>query len=112
MVDPVYTEAVGMATWEPDRRPKREFTYLTEMVIFSKFFYGFSVMSDNQVVFKSTVRCPNCGFEKEEQMPAQACLITYICQRCAAVLQPQQGDCCIFCSFGSQPCPPMQGAVE
>jgi hypothetical protein len=69
-------------------------------------------MNGNQVVLKSTVRCPACGFEKEEDMPVDSCLITYTCSRCAAVLRPQEGDCCIFCSYGSQPCPPMQGVKE
>jgi hypothetical protein len=24
------------------------------------------------------------------------------------VLKPKQGDCCVFCSYGSVPCPPIQ----
>ncbi|MDG2339706.1 MAG: GDCCVxC domain-containing (seleno)protein [Paracoccaceae bacterium] len=24
------------------------------------------------------------------------------------VLQPLKGDCCVYCSFGTVPCPPIQ----
>jgi hypothetical protein len=41
-------------------------------------------------------------------MPADACLYFYECVSCAARLRPKPGDCCVFCSFGSIRCPPMQ----
>jgi hypothetical protein len=25
-------------------------------------------------------------------------------------LRPKQGDCCVFCSYGTVPCPPVQEA--
>ena len=28
--------------------------------------------------------------------------------KCHEVLKPQPGDCCVFCSYGSVPCPPIQ----
>jgi rubredoxin len=65
-------------------------------------------MAGNKIILESVVTCPHCGFEKIEKMPESSCLVSYTCERCGAVLQPEQGDCCIFCSFGSQPCPPMQ----
>ena len=30
--------------------------------------------------------------------------------RCGAPLKPKAGDCCVFCSYGSVPCPPLQAA--
>ena len=27
---------------------------------------------------------------------------------CHAVLKPKPGDCCVFCSYGTVPCPPIQ----
>ncbi|MDY0329290.1 MAG: GDCCVxC domain-containing (seleno)protein [Thiomonas sp.] len=27
---------------------------------------------------------------------------------CGAELRPLPGDCCVFCSYGSVPCPPVQ----
>ncbi|MGJ0427313.1 GDCCVxC domain-containing (seleno)protein [Methylocystis sp.] len=29
-----------------------------------------------------------------------------------ALLKPKAGDCCIFCSYGDMPCPPIQEVRE
>ena len=57
---------------------------------------------------KSIMTCPGCGFAKCETMPTNACQVVYECERCARVLRPRTGDCCVFCSYGSMPCPPIQ----
>jgi rubredoxin len=57
---------------------------------------------------ESTLRCPNCGFEKKEIMPTDHCLIFYECTNCGHVLTPKDGDCCVFCSYGTVKCPPKQ----
>ena len=41
-------------------------------------------------------------------MPTDACQFFYACTGCGVKLRPTQGDCCVFCSYGSVPCPPMQ----
>ena len=41
-------------------------------------------------------------------MPTDACLFFHSCAGCGVVLRPKSGDCCVFCSYGSVPCPPMQ----
>ncbi len=56
----------------------------------------------------ATITCPYCGFQKEEAMPVDACQRFYRCTNCDAVLKPKPGDCCVFCSYGSVPCPPKQ----
>jgi hypothetical protein len=56
----------------------------------------------------STITCPSCGFSKAETMPTDACQFFYECEGCGAMLRPKEGDCCVFCSFGSVPCPPIQ----
>jgi hypothetical protein len=56
----------------------------------------------------STITCPICGFEKQEQMPENACVHFYERASCHQVLRPQAGDCCVFCSYGSDHCPPKQ----
>lgn len=63
-------------------------------------------------VLTSVIRCPSCGFAKVETMPTDACLIRYDCTQCAATLRPLPGDCCVFCSFGAVPCPPVQAALQ
>ncbi len=60
------------------------------------------------VVLESVLTCPHCGFSKRETMPTDACQFYYECGRCKAVLRPNPGDCCVFCSFGSSKCPPIQ----
>ncbi|MCD7060726.1 GDCCVxC domain-containing (seleno)protein [Pelagibacterium xiamenense] len=56
----------------------------------------------------SEIICPVCGSRSHEQMPEDACQIVYACKNCGTVLHPKQGDCCVFCSYGSVPCPPVQ----
>ena len=56
----------------------------------------------------STIVCPECGRASREAMPNCACVIHFTCAGCRAVLTPKPGDCCVFCSYGDQPCPPRQ----
>lgn len=48
------------------------------------------------------------GFAKSEAMPRDACQFFYFCDGCGAVPRPKASDCCVFCSFGSVPCLPIQ----
>jgi len=60
------------------------------------------------LVRRATLRCPTCGGATEEIMPTDACVFFYECPHCRAMLRPRAGDCCVFCSYGSAPCPPKQ----
>ena len=60
------------------------------------------------MIAQSTITCPSCGHETAETMPTDACQFFYECTGCGALLRPNKGDCCVFCSFGSVPCPPIQ----
>jgi hypothetical protein len=57
---------------------------------------------------RSTLTCPECGGVSTETMPTDACHYFYDCLHCGAVLRPLAGDCCVFCSYGDMPCPPIQ----
>ena len=59
-------------------------------------------------VLESVLTCPQCGHAKRERMPTEACQFFYECEQCKAVLRPKLGHCCVFCSYGSVPCPPVQ----
>jgi hypothetical protein len=59
---------------------------------------------------ESTITCPKCGRQAIEVMPTDACQIVYDCKGCGVVLKPLVGDCCVFCSYGDVPCPPIQEA--
>ena len=56
----------------------------------------------------STITCPACGHRALETMPRDACQYFYDCKGCGTLLKPKAGDCCVFCSYGSVPCPPVQ----
>lgn len=56
----------------------------------------------------SALTCPECGGVSVETMPTDACLFFYDCPKCAALLRPLKGDCCVFCSYGDTPCPAIQ----
>jgi hypothetical protein len=62
------------------------------------------------VIIESTITCPVCGTAKVEAMPTDACQYFYECTGCHTLLRPKPGDCCVFCSYGSVPCPPIQVA--
>ena len=60
------------------------------------------------VELESLITCPECGHEKVELMPTDACTYFYECENCKVRLRPKHGDCCVYCSYGSVPCPPIQ----
>lgn len=59
---------------------------------------------------RSTITCPHCGAHSTHAMPTDACLYFLDCPGCGKTLKPKAGDCCVFCSYGDVPCPPVQGA--
>ncbi len=62
----------------------------------------------DDVISKSELTCPKCGYREVLDMPVDACLWFYECAGCHVLLKPAHGDCCVFCSYGSTPCPPIQ----
>lgn len=56
----------------------------------------------------SILTCPICHHQAAETMPVDACQFFYECKSCGTLLKPKAGDCCVFCSFGDTPCPPVQ----
>ncbi|MED5549374.1 MAG: GDCCVxC domain-containing (seleno)protein [Pseudomonadota bacterium] len=64
-------------------------------------------MTDIQL--HSTITCPECGAAHPDlEMPTNACQYFWDCPSCSALLKPKPGDCCVFCSYGTVPCPPIQ----
>ena len=64
------------------------------------------------MILESTIACPECGFQKLETMPTNACIHFYACESCGARLKPKAGDCCVFCSYGTVKCPPQQEEIR
>ncbi|WP_298816846.1 GDCCVxC domain-containing (seleno)protein [uncultured Roseibium sp.] len=65
-------------------------------------------MNNLKVELTSTITCPECGYSQDETMPTDACQWFYECSSCKAVLKPKPGDCCVYCSYGTVACPPIQ----
>ena len=65
-----------------------------------------------ELQLQSTLTCPHCGHQATDTMPTDACVSVYDCKGCGATLRPLPGSCCVFCSYGSVPCPPIQQGVE
>ncbi len=65
-----------------------------------------------EVILISDLTCPECGYTKTESMPEDACQWLYECEGCHTLLKPLAGDCCVFCSYGTVPCPPVQIAPD
>lgn len=64
--------------------------------------------SKMEIITQSVLTCPVCGHIKEEEMPSDSCQFFYQCENCSTVLKPMQGDCCVYCSYGSVKCPSIQ----
>lgn len=61
-----------------------------------------------KIELTSVISCPECGHQKEEGMPTKACQFFYQCENCKTIIRPKKGECCVFCSYGTMPCPPKQ----
>jgi hypothetical protein len=60
------------------------------------------------IILDSDLTCPQCGAVERCEMPTDACQWFFDCKSCGAVIRPKPGDCCVFCSYGSVACPPVQ----
>jgi len=60
------------------------------------------------IVLQSTITCPKCGHRSIHTMPTDACQYIHECAVCGVTLKPKFGDCCVYCSYGDVPCPPIQ----
>jgi len=61
-----------------------------------------------KIILQSTITCPVCNHQETMQMPEDSCQFFFECQECKTLLKPKEGDCCVFCSYGDVPCPPIQ----
>ncbi|MDP2089154.1 MAG: GDCCVxC domain-containing (seleno)protein [Flavobacteriaceae bacterium] len=58
-----------------------------------------------KIELNSTITCLHCNYQKEKEMPLNSCLFVY---QCETLIKPDKDDSCIFCSYGSITCPPVQ----
>ena len=63
-------------------------------------------MSNTKTI--TILTCPKCSREQSVVMPTNACQHFYKCINCGEMLKPKEGDCCVFCSYADNRCPPKQ----
>jgi hypothetical protein len=64
------------------------------------------------VITVATITCPECGVSTRAEMPTDACQFFWTCPACEKVIRPLPGDCCVFCSYADQRCPPKQSGDD
>jgi hypothetical protein len=64
------------------------------------------------VITSATITCPECGTPTVEVMPTDACQFFYTCPSCDSRLRSLEEDCCVFCSYSDQLCPPKQSGED
>jgi hypothetical protein len=60
------------------------------------------------MILEATITCPHCLTATLEKMPTDGCQFFFFCAGCGEMLHPQQWDCCVFCAYSDQVCPPKQ----
>ena len=64
--------------------------------------------SSEKLSESSEITCPKCDFTKEEVLPTDVCVIKYTCSNCNYEMTPKDGDCCVYCTYGTHKCPSKQ----
>ncbi len=82
---------------------------LIDVILNSCFNTAHLIVCENKglmkLITRSVITCPNCGSKKDEEMHIDACQYFYECENCKLIIKPLEGDCCVFCSYGSIMCP-------
>jgi hypothetical protein len=60
------------------------------------------------IVGDCVVTCPVCKTQVQETMCSETLKLIYHCPVCLSWLSPKKGDHCIYDSYGSVNCPPIQ----
>lgn len=69
-----------------------------------------TIESSTEISTQSEITCPKCGHKKMETLPTDVCLLKYNCEKCDTTFFPKEGDCCVFCTYGTHKCPSKQGS--
>lgn len=64
--------------------------------------------TQSDIATTSEITCPKCGYKKLEKLPTDVCVIKYNCEKCNQEMFPKNGDCCVYCTYGTHKCPTKQ----
>ena len=59
---------------------------------------------------RAKLTCPSCAYVEDVVMPKDSCQSFHECGSCMTFLKPRPGDCCVYCSYADEVCPPKQVA--
>jgi hypothetical protein len=57
------------------------------------------------LVLVCSLTCPSCAATFSTDMPETETVDELACPSCGTVVVPDPGECCVFCSHGTMPCP-------
>jgi len=63
-------------------------------------------------ILYSQLVCPACGARQLAHMTIATPEESFACSTCGACFVPGPYDCCVFCCFGTVPCPVAQAMPE
>ena len=66
------------------------------------------IIKMKDIQYNCIITCPHCQHQATEEMPPDYCKYFWDCPHCNQQLKPKGGDCCVYCSYGSVKCPPIQ----
>ena len=66
------------------------------------------IIKMKDIQLQSIITCPHCQNKTTEKMPTDYCQYFWSCPHCHKQLSPKEEDCCIYCSYGTFKCPPIQ----
>lgn len=68
----------------------------------------FTRFTTRSIQRSSTLRCPHCKANMHERMPTGHAVMVFHCLWCNRSVHCGPADHCVFCAFGSYPCPERQ----
>ena len=61
-----------------------------------------------EVLYKNELTCPECGYKQSVEMLSLESPTVYCCDSCNEIIQSNEFECCICCSYGAVKCPAEQ----
>ena len=99
-----FDQKTATVTYDPDKAQPEALTEATANAGYPPQCRSEVTMS--AIVLESVLTCPRCGFAGNHAHGRLPVLLRV--QQLQGAAAPNPGDCCVFCSFGSVKCPPIQ----
>ena len=53
---------------------------------------------------KANIKCPECSYVQEIEIPEGKCLPFYKCERCKRIISAPRDICCVVCAYSDKKC--------